>query len=162
MLTRADLNQAAWHTHLSKDLIKGLQDKLHKAPLGAAGWGLFGELSSKEEKKRVMGEPAGRRHVTDPKGESPKFWIWAGSRGRNVYVIIFPKRDSWEGTWLWLACTPKLSCEDVKRNSLILLRAHEANPLRGGKMTVMANKKVGFNLRNSFSVFTSWENGSPL
>lgn len=58
------LNQSArlWSSHWQElsptkspnqmiDLIKGLQDKLHEAPLGAAGGGLLCELSPKEEKK---------------------------------------------------------------------------------------------------------------
>lgn len=39
------------HTHLSQDLIEGLQDELHEAPLGAAAWSLFCELSPEEKKK---------------------------------------------------------------------------------------------------------------
>lgn len=50
MLRRADLSQGTRHTHLGEDLVEGLQDKLHKTPLGAAGWGLFGELPPKEIK----------------------------------------------------------------------------------------------------------------
>lgn len=54
MFRRADLNQAPDISHLSKDLIQRLQDKLHKAPLGAAGWGLFCEFSSKEGGKKKL------------------------------------------------------------------------------------------------------------
>lgn len=61
------------HTHLSEDLIKGLQDKLDKAPLGATVWGLFCELSPKEEKEKSWVIQEGEGTVIDLQGLFPKF-----------------------------------------------------------------------------------------
>lgn len=41
-----ELREEGTSTHLSQDLVQGLQNELHEAALGAARWGLFGELAA--------------------------------------------------------------------------------------------------------------------
>lgn len=41
-----ELREEGTSTHLSQDLVQGLQNELHEAALGAACWGLFGELAA--------------------------------------------------------------------------------------------------------------------
>jgi hypothetical protein len=83
------LRKTRWSdTHLSKDLIKGLQDKLHEAPLGAAGWGLFCELPPKE-KRRVLSDQGGRKPVLlTPKMHSLNSESGQEPRGGLCVIIV--------------------------------------------------------------------------